>query len=139
VTPFPETHERALQRIPLDLDASTTRRSAVGRAALSGDLQDIDKADARVKRLILDNPHLHNGLGMAQERMARERMSRRVARAAHALEEADRRQSPACPSLGKCRSESRRPDRYAGGRDRAVLPAFLAGRPDCPIGPSGMA
>jgi urocanate hydratase len=46
------------------------RRTAVGRAALSGDPQDIDKTDAEMKRRILDNPHLHNGLDMAQERMA---------------------------------------------------------------------
>jgi hypothetical protein len=52
------------------------RRTAVGRAALSGDPQDIDKTDAEIKRRILDNPHLHNGLDMTQERMARERMSR---------------------------------------------------------------
>jgi urocanate hydratase len=46
------------------------RRTAVGRAALSGDPQDIDKTDAEMKRLILDNPHLHDGLDIAQERMA---------------------------------------------------------------------
>jgi hypothetical protein len=46
------------------------RRTAVGRAALSGDPQDIDKTDAEMKRRILDNPHLHNGLDMAQERMS---------------------------------------------------------------------
>ncbi len=37
--------------------------------ALSGDPQDIYKTDAKVKQLIPDNPHLHNWLDMAQERI----------------------------------------------------------------------
>jgi urocanate hydratase len=38
-------------------------------AALSGDPEDIYKTDARVKQLIPDNPHLHNWLDMAKERI----------------------------------------------------------------------
>jgi urocanate hydratase len=38
-------------------------------AALSGDPEDIYKTDARVKQLIPDNPHLHNWLDMARERI----------------------------------------------------------------------
>ncbi len=38
-------------------------------AALSGDPGDIYKTDARVKELIPDNPHLHNWLNMARERI----------------------------------------------------------------------
>jgi urocanate hydratase len=38
-------------------------------AALSGDPADIYKTDARVKQLIPDNPHLHNWLDMARERI----------------------------------------------------------------------
>jgi urocanate hydratase len=37
--------------------------------ALSGDPQDIYKTDAKVKELIPDNPHLHNWLDMAKERI----------------------------------------------------------------------
>jgi len=37
--------------------------------ALSGDPQDIYKTDAKVKELIPDNPHLHNWLDMARERI----------------------------------------------------------------------
>ncbi|RRJ83626.1 urocanate hydratase [Aestuariirhabdus litorea] len=37
--------------------------------ALSGDPEDIYKTDARVKELIPDNPHLHNWLDMARERI----------------------------------------------------------------------
>jgi urocanate hydratase len=37
--------------------------------ALSGDPQDIYKTDAKVKQLIPDNPHLHNWLDMARERI----------------------------------------------------------------------
>ncbi|MEM7195916.1 MAG: urocanate hydratase [Pseudomonadota bacterium] len=37
--------------------------------ALSGDPEDIYKTDARVKELIPDDPHLHNWLDMAQERI----------------------------------------------------------------------
>ena len=38
-------------------------------AALSGDPQDIARTDAKVKELIPDNPHLHNWLDMAAERI----------------------------------------------------------------------
>jgi len=38
-------------------------------AALSGEPEDIYKTDARVKQLIPDNPHLHNWLDMAKERI----------------------------------------------------------------------
>ncbi|MBC3766597.1 urocanate hydratase [Neptunicella marina] len=38
-------------------------------AALSGDPQDIYKTDQKVKELIPDNPHLHNWLDMARERI----------------------------------------------------------------------
>ncbi len=38
-------------------------------AALSGDPEDIYKTDARVKELIPDNPHLHNWLDMARQRI----------------------------------------------------------------------
>jgi urocanate hydratase len=38
-------------------------------AALSGDPEDIAKTDAKVKELIPDNPHLHNWLDMARERI----------------------------------------------------------------------
>lgn len=37
--------------------------------ALSGDPEDIRKTDAKVKELIPDDPHLHNWLDMAQERI----------------------------------------------------------------------
>lgn len=37
--------------------------------ALSGDPEDIYKTDAKVKELIPDNPHLHNWLDMARERI----------------------------------------------------------------------
>jgi urocanate hydratase len=37
--------------------------------ALSGDPEDIYRTDARVKALIPDNPHLHNWLDMARERI----------------------------------------------------------------------
>ncbi len=37
--------------------------------ALSGDPEDIYKTDAKVKELIPDNPHLHNWLDMAKERI----------------------------------------------------------------------
>jgi len=39
-------------------------------AALSGDPEDIYKTDAKVKELIPDDPHLHNWLDMARERIA---------------------------------------------------------------------
>ncbi|USD64121.1 urocanate hydratase [Vibrio sp. SCSIO 43136] len=38
-------------------------------AALSGDPEDIYKTDQKVKELIPDNPHLHNWLDMAKERI----------------------------------------------------------------------
>jgi urocanate hydratase len=38
-------------------------------AALSGDPEDIARTDAKVKELIPDNPHLHNWLDMARERI----------------------------------------------------------------------
>ena len=38
-------------------------------AALSGDPEDIFKTDAKVKELIPDNPHLHNWLDMAAQRI----------------------------------------------------------------------
>ena len=38
-------------------------------AALSGDAEDIYKTDAKVKELIPDNPHLHNWLDMAREKI----------------------------------------------------------------------
>ena len=38
-------------------------------AALSGDPEDIYKTDAKVKELIPNNPHLHNWLDMARERI----------------------------------------------------------------------
>ncbi|OUS21699.1 urocanate hydratase ['Osedax' symbiont bacterium Rs2_46_30_T18] len=37
--------------------------------ALSGDPEDIYKTDAKIKELIPDNPHLHNWLDMARERI----------------------------------------------------------------------
>ena len=37
--------------------------------ALSGDPEDIYRTDAKVKELLPDNPHLHNWLDMAQERI----------------------------------------------------------------------
>ena len=38
-------------------------------AALSGDPEDIYRTDAKVKELMPDNPHLHNWLDMARERI----------------------------------------------------------------------
>src|SRR3546814_19628462 len=38
-------------------------------AALSGDPEDIYRTDAKVKELIPDDPHLHNWLDMARERI----------------------------------------------------------------------
>ncbi|MEN6457825.1 MAG: urocanate hydratase [Thermoguttaceae bacterium] len=38
-------------------------------AALSGDPEDIDRTDARVKQLVPDDPHLHQWLDMARERI----------------------------------------------------------------------
>jgi len=39
------------------------------RVALSGDPEDIYKTDAKIKELIPDDPHLHNWLDMARERI----------------------------------------------------------------------
>lgn len=46
--------------------------------ALSGDPQDIYKTDAKVKELIPDNPHLHNWLDMARERIAFQGLPARI-------------------------------------------------------------
>jgi len=46
--------------------------------ALSGDPEDIYKTDARVKELIPDNPHLHNWLDMARERIAFQGLPARI-------------------------------------------------------------
>jgi urocanate hydratase len=47
-------------------------------AALSGDPQDIYKTDQRVKELIPDDPHLHNWLDMAKERIAFQGLPARI-------------------------------------------------------------
>ena len=47
-------------------------------AALSGDANDIDKTDAKVKALIPDNPHLHHWLDMARERIAFQGLPARI-------------------------------------------------------------
>ena len=47
-------------------------------AALSGDPEDIYKTDARMKELFPDNPHLHNWLDMAQERIAFQGLPARI-------------------------------------------------------------
>ncbi len=47
-------------------------------AALSGDPEDIYKTDAKVKELIPDNPHLHNWLDMAKERIAFQGLPARI-------------------------------------------------------------
>jgi len=47
-------------------------------AALSGDPEDIYKTDAKVKELIPDNPHLHNWLNMAKERIAFQGLPARI-------------------------------------------------------------
>ena len=47
-------------------------------AALSGDPEDIYKTDAKVKELIPDNPHLHNWLDMARERIAFQGLPARI-------------------------------------------------------------
>lgn len=47
-------------------------------AALSGDPEDIYKTDAKVKELIPDDPHLHNWLGMARERIAFQGLPARI-------------------------------------------------------------
>lgn len=46
--------------------------------ALSGDAEDIYKTDAKVKELIPDNPHLHNWLDMARERIAFQGLPARI-------------------------------------------------------------
>ena len=46
--------------------------------ALSGDPDDIYKTDAKVKELIPDNPHLHNWLDMARERIAFQGLPARI-------------------------------------------------------------
>ncbi|MBX9595209.1 MAG: urocanate hydratase [Roseomonas sp.] len=47
-------------------------------AALSGDPDDIRKTDAKVKELIPDDPHLHNWLDMAQQRIAFQGLPARI-------------------------------------------------------------
>jgi urocanate hydratase len=47
-------------------------------AALSGDPEDIYKTDQRVKELIPDDPHLHNWLDMARERIAFQGLPARI-------------------------------------------------------------
>ena len=46
--------------------------------ALSGDPEDIYKTDAKVKELIPDNPHLHNWLDMAKERISFQGLPSRI-------------------------------------------------------------
>ena len=46
--------------------------------ALSGDPEDIYKTDAKVKELITDDPHLHNWLDMARERIAFQGLPARI-------------------------------------------------------------
>jgi urocanate hydratase len=47
-------------------------------AALSGDAEDIYRTDAKVKELIPDNPHLHNWLDMARERISFQGLPARI-------------------------------------------------------------
>jgi urocanate hydratase len=47
-------------------------------AALSGDPEDIYKTDAKVKELIPHDPHLHNWLDMARERIAFQGLPARI-------------------------------------------------------------
>ncbi len=47
-------------------------------AALSGDGQDIHRTDERVKELIPDDPHLHNWLDMARDRIAFQGLPARI-------------------------------------------------------------
>ena len=47
-------------------------------AALSGNPEDIYKTDQRVKELIPDDPHLHNWLDMARERIAFQGLPARI-------------------------------------------------------------
>ena len=46
--------------------------------ALSGDPEDIYRTDAKVKELIPDNPHLHNWIDLAQERIAFQGLPARI-------------------------------------------------------------
>ena len=46
--------------------------------ALSGDPEDIYRTDAKVKELIPDDPHLHNWIDMAQERIAFQGLPARI-------------------------------------------------------------
>ncbi|MCK9488717.1 MAG: urocanate hydratase [Xanthomonadales bacterium] len=46
--------------------------------ALSGDPEDIHRTDAKVKELIPDDPHLHNWLDMARERIAFQGLPARI-------------------------------------------------------------
>ena len=46
--------------------------------ALSGDPEDIFRTDAKVKELIPDNPHLHNWIDLAQERIAFQGLPARI-------------------------------------------------------------
>jgi len=46
--------------------------------ALSGDQEDIFRTDAKVKELIPDNPHLHNWIDLAQERIAFQGLPARI-------------------------------------------------------------
>lgn len=46
--------------------------------ALSGDPEDIYKTDAKVKEVIADDPHLHNWLDMAKERIAFQGLPARI-------------------------------------------------------------
>ena len=46
--------------------------------ALSGDPEDIDRTDAKVKELIPDDPHLHNWLDMARERISFQGLPARI-------------------------------------------------------------
>ncbi|HEY4529408.1 MAG TPA: urocanate hydratase [Luteimonas sp.] len=46
--------------------------------ALSGDPEDIHRTDARVKELIPDDPHLHNWLDMARERISFQGLPARI-------------------------------------------------------------
>ncbi|MGX5173603.1 urocanate hydratase [Aliikangiella sp. IMCC44653] len=47
-------------------------------AALSGDPEDIYKTDAKVKEIIADDPHLHNWLDMAKERISFQGLPARI-------------------------------------------------------------
>ena len=49
-----------------------------GGRALSGDPEDIYRTDAKVKELIPDNPHLHNWLDMARERISFQGLPSRI-------------------------------------------------------------